>query len=184
MGIFASGQAYEQMILRLMASPLPEARDYGRMILNELKAMMPSFVARVERPDRGGEWVGYLEQRGQAADRWAARLGLDHTRGGEQEAGPSVRLLDVQGSEDELLSALLFESAAAPESEARAAVRALPPGRARADARRADRASGATAATGPAGGSRRCATGSRWCPTTAPSATCSATGCSPSSGSR
>ena len=32
-GIFASGQAYEQLILRLMASPLPEARDYGGMIL-------------------------------------------------------------------------------------------------------------------------------------------------------
>ena len=28
-GIFASGQAYEQLLLRLMASPLPEAREYG-----------------------------------------------------------------------------------------------------------------------------------------------------------
>ena len=74
-GVFASGQAYEQMILRLLASPLPEARDYGRMILGELKAMMPSFVARVDRPDRGGEWVSYLEQRATAAERWAGRLG-------------------------------------------------------------------------------------------------------------
>ena len=73
-GIFASGQAYEQLLLRLSASPLPEARDYARMILEELKAVVPSFVARVERPDRGGEWVEYLEQREQAADRWAARL--------------------------------------------------------------------------------------------------------------
>ena len=29
MGIFATGQAYEQLLLRLLASPLPEARDYG-----------------------------------------------------------------------------------------------------------------------------------------------------------
>ena len=28
-GIYASGQAYEQLILRLMASPLPEAREFG-----------------------------------------------------------------------------------------------------------------------------------------------------------
>ena len=28
-GIYASGQAYEQLLLRLMASPLPEAREYG-----------------------------------------------------------------------------------------------------------------------------------------------------------
>ncbi len=126
-GVFASGQAYEQMILRLMASPLPEAREYGQMILSELKVMMPSFVARVDRPDRGGEWIGYLEQRSEAAERWAGRLGLDRTRGGQGGDGPSVRLLDVQGSEDELLSALLFEAAATPEPEARAAVRALPP---------------------------------------------------------
>ncbi|MEJ7715564.1 MAG: hypothetical protein WKF40_07615 [Thermoleophilaceae bacterium] len=112
MGIFASGQAYEQMILRLLASPLPEARDYGQMILAELKAIMPSFVARVDRPDRGGEWVSYLEQRASAADRWAGRLGLDRSRGGEVDDGPSVRLLDVQGSEDDLLAGLLFEAAA------------------------------------------------------------------------
>jgi len=127
MGIFASGQAYEQMILRLLASPLPEARDYGQMILAELKAIMPSFVARVDRPDRGGEWVSYLEQRASAADRWAGRLGLDRSRGGEVDDGPSVRLLDVQGSEDDLLAGLLFEAAGASETEARSAVRTLPP---------------------------------------------------------
>ncbi len=126
MGIFASGQAYEQMILRLTASPLPEARDYGRMILREIKAVMPSFVARVERPERGGEWISYLEERADAADRWAARLGLDRTRGLAQD-GPSVRLISSEGSEDDLLAALLFEATAAGEDEARSAVRALPP---------------------------------------------------------
>jgi thymidylate synthase ThyX len=125
-GIFATGQAYEQLLLRLFASPLPEARDYGRMILTELNAVMPSFVARVERPERGGEWIGYLEERGRAAERWAARLGLDRGRG-SFEGGPAVRLLSVRGSEEELLAALLFESASCSEHEARAAVRNLPP---------------------------------------------------------
>jgi thymidylate synthase ThyX len=125
-GIFATGQAYEQLLLRLSASPLPEARDYARMILAELKAVMPSFVARVERPDRGGEWIAYLERRERAADRWAARLGLDRATTGER-GGPAVRLLSVQGSEEELLAALLFEAAACSEGEARAAVRNLPP---------------------------------------------------------
>ena len=126
MGIFASGQAYESLLLRLFASPLPEAREMGAMILTELKAVMPSFVQRVERPERGGEWIAYLEQRGAAAERWAARLGLDHTRG-EESAGPSVRLLSVEGSEDDLLCALLFEAAAASEEDASRAVRAVPP---------------------------------------------------------
>jgi thymidylate synthase ThyX len=126
MGIFASGQAYEQLLLRLYASPLPEARDYGDMILAELKAVMPSFVARVERPERGGEWISYLEERGAAADRWSKRLGLDRARRNEA-VGPAVRLLSAEGTEDDLLAALLFEATACSEDEARSAVRALPP---------------------------------------------------------
>jgi thymidylate synthase ThyX len=124
MGIYASGQAYEQLILHLLAHPLPEARDYGGMILDAIKAVMPSFVARVERPDRGGEWIGYLERRRAAAERWVAHLGLD--RRGDGEAGPSVRLTHVDGDEDLLLAALLFEDAAATEEEALAAVHAMP----------------------------------------------------------
>jgi thymidylate synthase ThyX len=126
MGIFATGQAYEQLLLRLYASPLPEARDYADMILAELKAVMPSFVARVERPERGGEWISYLERRGAAAERWARRLGLDRARR-DEHAGPAVRLLSVEGDEDELLAALLFEAASCSEDEANRAVHALPP---------------------------------------------------------
>ncbi|MEA2456313.1 MAG: hypothetical protein QOI45_2575 [Thermoleophilaceae bacterium] len=125
-GMFASGQAYEQLLLRLYSSPLPEARDYADMILSELKAVMPSFVARVERPERGGEWISYLTERSQAADRWARRLGLDRTRR-DEPSGPVVRLLSVDGDEEGLLAALLFEAAGTSEEEARSAVRALPP---------------------------------------------------------
>jgi thymidylate synthase ThyX len=114
-GIYASGQAYEQLILRLMASPLPEAREYGGMILGELKRVMPSFVSRVERPDRGGEWVSYLERRRQQTEGWVARLGLDRRGGGDD--APSVELIHVDGSEEDLLAACLFEAAAVPETE-------------------------------------------------------------------
>ncbi len=114
-GIYASGQAYEQLLLRLMASPLPEAREYGAMILGELKQVMPSFVSRVERPDRGGEWVSYLEQRRAGAERWVARLGLD--RRGPGADAPAVELVHVDGSEEDLLAACLFESAAVPQTE-------------------------------------------------------------------
>ncbi len=123
-GIFASGQAYEQLLLRMFASPLPEARDFAGMILDELKKVMPSFVARVERPDRGGEWISYLEHRREAAERAAARFGLDQR---ESSNAPSVELLRVDGSEDELLAASVFESSALSEREALDRVRALPP---------------------------------------------------------
>jgi thymidylate synthase ThyX len=124
-GIFATGQAYEQMLLRLMSSPLPEAREIGSMILGELQKIMPSFVARVDRPDRGGEWMSYLSERRDAAETWAARLGLN--RRDQEDSGPSVRLLAVRGTEDDLLAALLGEAASVPEAETRDAVRVLPP---------------------------------------------------------
>jgi thymidylate synthase ThyX len=114
-GIYASGQAYEQLILRLMASPLPEARAYGGMILRELQQVMPSFVSRVERPERGGEWISYLERRREQTEAWVARLGLD--RRGEEDDAPSVELIHVDGGEEELLASCLFESASAPETE-------------------------------------------------------------------
>jgi thymidylate synthase ThyX len=123
-GIFASGQAYEQLLLRMLASPLPEARHFAAMILEELKKVMPSFVARVERPDRGGEWVSYLERRREAAERWVARMGLDRPEGSN---APSVELIDVEGSEDDLIAASLFESAGTPERAILDRVRTLPP---------------------------------------------------------
>ena len=122
-GIYASGQAYEQLIMRLMASPLPEAREYGGMILQELQRVMPSFVSRVDRPDRGGEWISYLERRREATEGWVSRLGLDR-RGGDEDA-PAVELIHVDGTEEDLLASCLFEAATASETEIRARVDVL-----------------------------------------------------------
>ena len=123
-GIFASGQAYEQLLLRLMASPLPEAREYGDMILTELTKVIPSFVGRIERPDRGGEWIAYLRERRRATERAVARLGLDRPTPSD---APSVELVGVEGGEEDLLAASLFESASASEAEIRDRIEALDP---------------------------------------------------------
>ena len=123
-GIYASGQTYEQLVLHLLAHPLAEARDYGAMMLAELEQIIPSFVARVPREDRGGRWVEYLRARGETAAAAAARLGLGEET--EAEAAPSVRLLRAHGTEQELLAALLYEASAVGEAEALRAVEALP----------------------------------------------------------
>jgi thymidylate synthase ThyX len=122
MGIFATGQTYEQLILHLLAHPLPEAREAGLGILDAVQAVMPSFVSRVERPDRGGEWVSYLRERDATAARWVQRLGL---QGGATDDRPSVRLLHVDGDGDALLAALLFEAAGCSEEDARIRLSAL-----------------------------------------------------------
>jgi thymidylate synthase ThyX len=123
-GIFASGQAYEQLLLRLYASPLPEAREFGAMILEELRKVIPSFVARVDRPDRGGEWIGYLESRRELSEQWVGRLGLDRREEGD---GPSVELVRVDGTVEDLLAASLFEQSGAPEVAIRERVELLDP---------------------------------------------------------
>ena len=122
-GIYASGQAYEQLIMRLLGSPLPEAREFGGMILRELQQVMPSFVSRVDRPDRGGEWIAYLQRRREETERWVSRLGLD--RRAETPGAPIVELIHVDGTEEDLLASSLFEAASAPETEIRARVDVL-----------------------------------------------------------
>jgi hypothetical protein len=93
------------------------------MLLHELQQIIPSFVVRVPRPDRGGRWVEFLRERGDAAAAAAARLGLGEPA--TATSAPSVRLLRANGTERELLAALLFEGSAVGEEEALRAVAGL-----------------------------------------------------------
>jgi len=122
MGVFATGQTYEQLIMHLLAHPLTEAKEYGQMILTELKKVIPSFLSRIERPERGGKWIEYLEQRASAESKWADRLGLADK---PSDSGPSVKLLHVDGSEEDLLVSLLFEGANCSELQTRKKVESL-----------------------------------------------------------
>lgn len=122
MGMFASGQAYENLLLHLLASPLPEAQRYGRMILAELQKVIPSFVQRVDNPDRGGRWVEYLQDLSASSEQWAGKLGIGAD---EDTTGPYVRLLHHDGDERRLATALLFEATGAPESATADAVAKL-----------------------------------------------------------
>jgi thymidylate synthase ThyX len=124
-GIYASGQTYEQLVLHLLAHPLTEARAYGRLLLEELEKVIPSFVARVPREDRGGRWIEFLRDRGDVAAGVAARLGL--TESIAEQTAPSVRLVRAHGTEDELLAALLYEASGVAEERTLRAVELLLP---------------------------------------------------------
>src|SRR5687767_13270656 len=58
-GIYGTGQAYEALLLRMRSHPLPEARTYTDLMLTELRKVIPSFLKRVDLPDRGGVWSEY-----------------------------------------------------------------------------------------------------------------------------
>ncbi len=59
-GMFASGQSYEGLLLRLRSDPLAESQELAQRLLAELRKVIPSFLTRVDRPERGGAWSDYL----------------------------------------------------------------------------------------------------------------------------
>ncbi|MGH7142408.1 MAG: FAD-dependent thymidylate synthase [Candidatus Saccharimonadales bacterium] len=58
-GIYASGQALESLIMHLMSDDLAEARQTGQGILDECRKVMPVFLERADKPDRGGASIAY-----------------------------------------------------------------------------------------------------------------------------
>src|SRR5438128_7979814 len=59
-GIYGSGQAWEQLLLRMRAHPLAEVRWYADEMLRELRTVIPAFLRRVDAPGRGETWSSYL----------------------------------------------------------------------------------------------------------------------------
>jgi thymidylate synthase ThyX len=178
LGIFATGQAYEALLLRLRASVLPEARSYADLLLEELRQVIPAFLHRVDREDRGVAWSRYLaETASETAKVVEAVLGEAPPA---VQPGPSVRLTEFDpAGQDKVLtppwtSVRPRSPPGWPGSGTRTGPGCWPP----------TWASGATAATGPAGPSSGPSTPSTWSPTTAPSGTSSGTGCARSCGSR
>ncbi len=131
-GIYGTGQAYEQLLLRMRAHPLPEARHYADSMLVELRKVIPSFLQRVDVPERGGEWSGYLATTRTETARLAERLwpelsdGSASADGRDAEEPDEVTLLDYdpQG-EEKVLVAIVFSSVGCSEREAARRVRLL-----------------------------------------------------------
>ncbi len=91
-GIYGTGQSYEQLLLRMRAHPLPEARRYADMMLTELRKVIPSFLQRVDVAERGGEWSAYLastRRRDGAAG--GAPLARPRARSGARQAAAERR---------------------------------------------------------------------------------------------
>lgn len=58
-GIYASGQALESLIMHLQSDNLPEARKVGDDLLREARKTIPTFLERADKPDRGGALIAY-----------------------------------------------------------------------------------------------------------------------------
>ncbi len=58
-GIFASAQATDNLIMHLLSSPLAEARATGQAIYDQAVKVIPAFLERTMRADRGLATVAY-----------------------------------------------------------------------------------------------------------------------------
>jgi thymidylate synthase ThyX len=121
-GIFGSGQGYEQLLLRLRAHPLEEARRCADAILLELRQLIPAFLARVDRADRGRAWSEYLAETRTATARVAEEL-LDGIAADDRD---SVALTDFDpDGEVKVVAAALYSSSSLADDQLLARARAL-----------------------------------------------------------
>jgi thymidylate synthase ThyX len=113
-GIFATAQAYEQLLLRMRADPLAEVRHYGDLMLTELRKVIPAFLTRVDLPDRGGQWSEYLQRTREQTATIAGELlaGVDH------ESRDEVTLTDFDpDGEIKVVAAALYSVSNLPDDQ-------------------------------------------------------------------
>jgi thymidylate kinase/thymidylate synthase ThyX len=123
-GIFASGQALESLIMHLLSDELPEARTTGEALLREARKTIPTFLERADKPERGGAMVAY-----RANTRSAVKTLADEYLQGShahRSEGP-ITLTDVwPRNELDLVPDMLYEHSDQPLQNLRDEVKTWP----------------------------------------------------------
>lgn len=58
-GVYVSGQALESLIMHLLGDELPEAQSTGQSLLEQGRKIVPMFLERADKPERGGAMIAY-----------------------------------------------------------------------------------------------------------------------------
>lgn len=105
-GIFASGQALESLIMHLLSDELLEAQITGQKILDESRKVIPTFLERADKPDRGGAMIAYRSNTARAVKNLALEF-LPETYSPDHE--PVTLTSFWPRNELELVSDMLYE---------------------------------------------------------------------------
>ena len=112
LGVYATGQSYEQMLLRMRAHPLGEVREYADLMLVELRKVIPAFLKRVDLEDRGVAWSRYLRETRDATQEIAAKF----TDGVEPGPRDLVTLTEYDPlGEEKVVAAALYAASDLPD---------------------------------------------------------------------
>ena len=90
-GVYGSGQGYEALLLRMRAHRLAESRNIAAMMLRELRKVIPAFLQRVDKENRGIRWTDYLRTRDAATRALARDLVLQLNAMTDTASEPSAR---------------------------------------------------------------------------------------------
>jgi thymidylate synthase ThyX len=124
LGVFATGQAYEQMLLRMRAHPLAEVREYADLMLVELRNVIPAFLKRVDLDDRGVAWSRYLAETREATAEVTAKF----TEGAEPGHRETVTLTDYDPlGEEKVVAAAMYASSDLPDDRLQSLAHTMSP---------------------------------------------------------
>ncbi len=105
-GIYASGQALESLIMHLLSDDLPEAQVVGKQLLTEARKVAGTFLERADKPERGGALIAYRANTYNSVKKMADKL-LPKTYATQQDA---VTLTDFwPRNELDLCADILYE---------------------------------------------------------------------------
>jgi len=122
LGIYATGQSYEQLLMRLAQHPLAEMRGYGELIAIELRKVIPEFLKRVDVEDRGLAWSAYWREVRERTQELATKLTGDVL---PEEREP-VNLVDHDpDGELKVTAAVLYAGSELPDDQLLDVVRAM-----------------------------------------------------------
>lgn len=122
-GIVASSQAMEAMVRRLLADPLEESNETGRLLLRESRKVIGAFLKRADLPERGLAWVMYIEETKKKLREFTRKYLKKESADFLRE----VRLVDHSPkAEMELLPGMFFETSELSEAELRREIATWP----------------------------------------------------------
>ena len=113
-GIYASAQSFEQLLLRMRGHVLEEVRACADRMLVELRKVIGAFLTRVDVPDRGGAWTEYLASAREQASSVAAEVLQFATA----EPRPELTLVEWDpDGETKIAAAALYEASGLPDDQ-------------------------------------------------------------------
>lgn len=110
-GIFASRQALESLVTHLLSDELSEAKEVGQKLIEHARQVIPAFLERADKPDRGGAVTAYRANTFKSVSKLADKyLSAYHS-----DEAESVQLVSVwPRNEMDLVPDMLYEHSNLP----------------------------------------------------------------------